>query len=119
MKAPDTSKMPAEQKKQVDAMIQQMQAMTLKLSVKADKTFSITVPGQAMGGQKVPASTSTGTWVQSGKSVTMTTKKRDGKDLPAGKGNSQTMTISADGKTMTMVPAGAEAQGVKIVFTKQ
>ena len=85
--------------------------MTINLTMKKDNTYTLTTSGgppQAKGNQD-----DKGTWKQSGKTVTVKSTKKGNK----GPDKPQSMTLSADGKTMTMnLPAGA-GQG-SLVFKK-
>jgi hypothetical protein len=111
----DTSQMPkaktAEQQKMIDKALAQVRALTLKLNLKADKTFTVSVP--PIMGQ--PTHTASGTWTQKGRTVTMITLKEDGK--PPKDKKPQSMTIDPSGKKMVLV-AGDGPRAQKVVFTK-
>lgn len=111
----DMSAMPKvtdpKQKEMMDKMLAQVQAMTITMNVKANKTFVVTIPA-AMG---QPGQTSEGTWTQAGNVVTVTTTKRNGKAAPDKK--PQKMTIQHGGKVMIM-NAGDGPQKATITFTK-
>jgi len=111
----DASTMPkaqnAQQQEAMNKAMAQLSSMTLMLTMKGDKTYTVSVPG--MMGQ--PAHKSEGKWSQKGNQITMTTVKNDGKPATANK--TQTMTIDAGGKKMTMkVPNGPG--NVQIIFSK-
>jgi hypothetical protein len=111
----DASKLPkakdATQQKQLDAAMAQVRAITITLSLNANKTYKISVP--PMGGQ--PGHTGEGTWVQKGKTLTLSAIKEDGK-APKDK-RPQTVTMDSARK-MTMVPPTGGPMGIKIVFAK-
>jgi len=92
----------------IDAMKKMFSSMSLKMSFKADKTYTVTT-SMSMGG---PAKTQTesGKWTQSGQTVTVFDKK----------GKGQAMTLSANGKQMVMVPPAGDKgpKGLKIVFAR-
>lgn len=100
----------AEQKKMIDGMIAQVKAATLKLSMKANRTFTILVP--SIGGQK--AQNAEGTWTQKGRTVTLVTTKQNGKAPKETR--PQKMLMDASGRKMTLVASGPEK--VKIIFTR-
>lgn len=127
----DPSKIKDEKKKQEATMMrmmaQQMKMLAsvrMNLTMNSNNTFTIVTPPMQAGGQTMPASTSTGTWSVKGNQVTFTTKKSNNTEVKAGtQGSVQTMTLSADGKTMTLVPpmpanAPAQARQVRVVFRK-
>lgn len=86
--------------KQINMMKQMMGSMKITLNLKGDHTYVVTTSG---GMQKTPKS-ETGKWTQSGNVISVT-----------GKNKTEKMTLSANGKTMTMAPDNA--QGLKIIFT--
>jgi hypothetical protein len=112
----DMTKMPkaanAAQQKQMNDAMAKVKAITLNLNMKANKTFTISIP--AMMGQ--PGHTAEGTWVQSGKKITLTSTKEDGK-VPKKK-EPQVLTIEGNGRKMSMVPPTGGGMDVKIVFSK-
>lgn len=112
----DVSKMPKAanpaQQKQMNEAMAKVKAITLNLNMKANKTFTISIP--AMMGQ--PGHTAEGTWTQSGKKVVLTSTKEDGK--PPKKKEPQTLTLDGNGRKMTMVPPGGAGMNVKIIFSK-
>lgn len=79
------------------------------LTLKADRSFITTVTG-SMAGQNT---SSEGKWMQSGKTVTLTTTKRAGK--PVGKTQSQVLSVAPNGKMMFMPLPGGNG---KIVFSR-
>lgn len=108
----DTSKMSKTLTPQQQQMIQQSiaatKSMVITLTIKANKTYTASVSG-APGAP----STDTGTWKQSGNSVTMTGSKPG----PSGKPDSQTMTLSKDGKTMTLSMPAQMGVSAKVIFS--
>ena len=109
--------MPANADPQMKAMMEKGMAaarnMTINLTMKKDNTYTLTTtgaPAEAKGKQD-----DNGTWKISGKTVTVVSKKKNG----MGNQKPQTMTLSADGKTMTMpLPGrGGSSQG-SLVFKK-
>lgn len=101
---PLPSNLPPQQK----AMIQQSMAMAtkirLKLTVKADKTFSIKYMGTPNSEKQPPHN---GTWSQKGNVVTTVSKTVQGPP--------QQLVLSPDGKTMTLVLPNNRG---KLVFTR-
>lgn len=78
----------------------------LTLELKSNKAFSSTFSG---AGNMKPK-TETGTWSQNGRTITMKGAKQ-----------SENMTISADGKSMTILPPASDKsvpKGVKVVFKR-
>lgn len=115
----DMSKMPApkdEQGKKMMAQVKDMMAkITINLTLNANKTYTIKatgIPG------KEASQTSEGTWSQSGKSITVTPTKENGKKATGENAKKQTLTISADGKTISMMVPGAGQMGGSIIFTR-
>jgi hypothetical protein len=110
--------MPAGMDPKMKAMVEQqmgqLKKMVVNLNMKKDNTYVITTTG---GPQMAGNDEDKGTWKQSGKTVTITsTKKR--KNM--GEQKPQAMTLSNDGKTMTLTlkgPGGA-SQGA-VTFTKK
>jgi hypothetical protein len=106
----DTSAMKAtnENERKGLAMMKKMfEKAYINLELKSNKTYSV-----EMGGMGTPKPTSeTGKWSQTGRTVSVTSTKKTEK-----------MTISADGKTMIMLPPAADAsnmpKGMKIVFKR-
>lgn len=114
----------AEQQKQmVEAVKKMMGNMTMKLTLNANKTFTMVVTGiPQMGGANAPKQkdqTAKGTWTQKGNALTLKITEANG-EKPKGDNQPQTLTISKDGKSMTMVPKtpGAQMGKSKIVFTR-
>jgi hypothetical protein len=93
-----------EQKKQYDSMKEMVAKIVINLEFKGDKTYSVVVTGSP---QKAPPET--GTWTQSGNTVTVKSTKN-------GQTRTQPMTMSADGKTITMSPPGGST--AKITFVR-
>lgn len=104
-----------EQKKMMTSMIEMMKKMQFTLKVNKDKTFTITTP--PMMGQ--PANKGEGTWTQKGSTVTIKMTKDNGKPVTGPKANSRDLTLSADGKKLTLSSKGqGQGQG-KLVFTRK
>ena len=95
----------AEQKQAVAAQMAKVKAATIILNLKGDKTYTASAQGMPGTDQ-----TDTGTWTISGNTLTMTStkkKKKPGMDKP------QKLTISSDGKTITLpIPGGANNKAV-------
>jgi uncharacterized protein GlcG (DUF336 family) len=110
----DTKSLPKtntkEQKAQMDAMVASLKKARLALSLKADHTFALASQGGAVGNH-----TASGKWTQSGDKLTVTTTKEDGKPPKSAQGQTQTMTISKDGKTLTL----AGTPMAKVVFRRK
>lgn len=94
----------AEQKAQMDKGLAMLRALNFTLNLKQDKTYVVTITNQPKGEKPQPPQT--GKWSQSGNKITMNGKS----------GNSQTATLSANGKTLTVVPPNSN--GMKLVFRK-
>jgi hypothetical protein len=112
----DLSAMPKMQDPKMQAMIQQqmdmVKKMVLNLSLKSDKTYSITVTGlpkDAPSGNTKDA----GTWSQTGDTVTIkSTMKKGNMNKP------QTLMLSKDKKILNMVfPANAGPKA-SLTFTR-
>lgn len=114
----DKSKLPkgqnAQQQKMIDDGIAQVAKMKVDLAIKSNKTFNITMSG----GPLSKPSTAEGTWSQSGNTVNLKTTKQDGKKVEGKAGQTQTMTMSKDGKTLTLDGASQGMPG-KMVFTRK
>ncbi len=102
----DTSKLPKPKNAQEQQMMQQgidmVKKMKITLTLNANKTYSASFTGGPGGASK----TSTGKWVQSGNTVTITPVKEDGKAVTGNQAKPQKLTVSSDGKTLTMTPPG-------------
>lgn len=115
----DLSKVPAPKDENGKKMLEQVKTMLGKmkitLNLKPNKTYSMTASGlpNAMKDQ-----TSEGTWKQSGKSVTLTPTKENGKKPTGESAKPVTLTVSADGKKMSMAVPGAGSMGGTLVFTR-
>lgn len=98
----------ANQKAQIDMFRQIVSKSTIKLSMKNDKTYRFSMT--ATVGGKSQTTSEDGKWSQKGRSVTTVDPK----------GKKNTMTISADGKKMIMLPGADEdaPKGAKMVFTR-
>lgn len=92
------------EKKQLAMMKQMLEKTYLNLDLKANKSYSVEIGG--FPGQK--PKTESGTWSQSGRTITVKGKK------------TESMTVSADGKTLTMIPPSNEKapKGMKIIFKR-
>lgn len=101
----------AQQKQQVQGMLDQLKKVRINMSIKANKTFAVKAP--SMFGQ--PATNAEGTWKQTGSTITLTTTKENGKPAAGTKAKPQDFTLSKDGKTISMSGMG----GGKLIFTKQ
>lgn len=114
----DKSKLPkgqnAEQQKMINDSLAKVAQMKINLSLKANKTFTITMSG----GPMPKASNAEGTWTQSGNKVTMKTTKQDGKSVSGQQGETQNLTLSGDGKTLTLDGASMGMPG-KLIFSKK
>lgn len=111
----DVSKLPADQQAKAKAQLTKFKST---VTFKKDKTFSAVSAGTPDG----KSHTSTGTWSQSGDTVTLTTKTSDGKAV---KGADQVVKLSKDGKTMSTSVTGKQPGSktggptVTIVFKKK
>ncbi len=114
----DVSKMPKaqnpQQQQMMDGVLAGIKKMSINLSLNANKTFTMSASGLP---QNAPNKKAEGTWTQSGNALTLKITKEDGK-APTMKQEPQVITVSADGKTLTMVPKNAGPMGGKIVFTR-
>ncbi len=99
-----------EQQKMIDKLLAQVKAATLKLDMKANKTFAIQIP--SIAGQR--ARNAEGKWSQSGRTITLITTKEDGK--PPKDKKPQKMIIDASGKKMSLTPTGSKQAA--IIFTR-
>ncbi len=98
----------ANEKAMLDMMKSMMASMSIKLNMKADKTYHIDISGTIQG--KAHKQTEDGKWSQSGKTITVVDPK----------GKKETMTVSSDGKRMVMVPRSDEKgpKGAQMIFTR-
>lgn len=106
---------PADRRAMAEKMISTIRNMKIQLKVNADKTYTVVSPGNPMAGPGAKPQTSKGKWSLSGNTMTMTSADAR---VPAGQ-KSQKATLSADGRTLTLVPQAAQGQKVRVVFTKQ
>jgi hypothetical protein len=115
----DFSKFPAPKDDNGKKMIAQAKDMISKMSItlnlNANKTYEVVAAGLP-GAEKTQ--TSEGTWKQSGTSLTLTATKENGKKPTGNNAKPQTLTVSADGKKMTMKFPGGESMGGAIIFTR-
>lgn len=103
----------AKQKEQIKAGLKQAASFRFALVFKANKTFVLTTPPTgAMGSRTVE-----GSWSVKGATVTMTTLKKDGKAVDKALQKPQPLTLSKDGKTMTMTNA-TPLGTVRVVFSR-
>lgn len=113
----------AQQKQMLEAVKKMMGNMTMKLTLNANKTFSMVVTGlPSMGGPQGQApkdQTAKGTWTQKGNEITLKVTETNG-EKPKTENPPQKLTVSKDGKTLTMVPnaPGAQIGKSKVVFTR-
>ncbi len=92
---------PPQQKAMAQQFVAAMSKMRLMLNLKSDKTYVMTM----VGGPTQPPHT--GKWSQKGNVITTTSATE--------KGPPQNLTLSADGKTMTLIAPGNQG---KVVFTR-
>lgn len=100
-----------------EGAVKSVKDMKFTLTFNSAKTFKIQIAGGM--GQMGPQNAE-GTWKQKGSAITLHITKQNGK-APTGKNPDQTMTVSKDGKTLTMVPSGGGMPGQtppKVVFTR-
>ena len=100
---------PKEQQAQAKAGLAMLGKTKFVLILKADKTYTSTISMD-----KSKPKVSSGKWVLSGNTLTLTRAIADGKKAP---GEPQKFTVSADGKTLTYSPKDM-GPGGKIVFTR-
>jgi hypothetical protein len=111
----DQKKMSAqspEAKKMMEQLVEMMGKMRFALELKADKTFTIKVTGVDPSGKKQEENVS-GTWTQSGAVLTLTDKPKTANQKP----QPQKLTLSKDGKKLTLSPPGA-GEEIQLVFTR-
>jgi len=114
----------ADQQKQMMEMVKKMMGnMTMKLTLNANKTFSMVVTGlptNPQTQQKVKDQTAKGTWSMTGNKLTLKVTEANGEKPKADNNKPQVLTVSKDGKSMTLVPntPGASMGKSKIVFTR-
>jgi hypothetical protein len=95
-----------QQRQQFNAGMEMIKKMKITIILKGDHTYTAT----ATGNPNMKQQTDSGTWKQAGNQVIISPKR---KNSP----KSETLTLSADGKTMSMAfPAGA-MKG-KVLFTR-
>lgn len=113
----------ADQQKQMLEMVKKMMGnMTMKLTLNANKSFSMVVtglPANPQTQQKPKDQTAKGTWSLAGNKLTLKVTEANG-EKPKGDNKPQVLTVSKDGKMMTLVPntPGASMGKSKIVFTR-
>ncbi len=93
-----------QQKQMMTKMMAQVKAGRITMSLKANKTYTAKITGMPMvpnGGNE------TGTWSQTGNAVTIKDNKRPN--------NPQKLTMSADGKKMTLLLPNGQGS---VVFTR-
>ena len=106
---PAGTKIPDEAKAQLETAKKSLAKTKLSLELKADKSYT----SKLTNGPDGKDHAAEGKWSQAGSTVTLKPSKRDGKAASGKEAEPQTLTISADGKTMTRT-----IQGVKIILTK-
>jgi len=106
---PNRPGMTPEQLAQMKKGMEMFKKMVFVLTLKGDKTYSMKVEGGPMSNKDT---TQGGKWSQKGNAVTLTPTAK--KDQPA---QQQPVTLTLSGKTMTLVPPGAQGQG-KVTFVK-
>ncbi len=95
----------------------------LTLAMRPNGTYTVTQVVPAMGQSPARTMKSDGTWSQKGRTVTMTTKTRDGKPVTGEEAKPRAFTLSGDGRTMTIdlsrevSKASPEAKGTKLIVT--
>lgn len=113
---------PEQQKAMVEMVKKMMGNMSMNLTLNADKTFTMVVtglPANPQTQQKGQDQKAKGKWVQKGNTITLTVTEANGQK-PKGENKPQSLTVSKDGKTLTLVPnaPGAQLGRSKIVFTR-
>lgn len=98
--------LPDAQRKQIITQLTLIKAVAITLNLKSDNTFTQT----ATGGPLKKPKTASGTWKLAGNALTLTADK---KSQMGATNNSQTLTVSKDGKKMT-----GGAGGGSVVFTR-
>jgi len=94
-----------QQKQQVEMVKKMMAQMKIVVNFKANKSYHLT----ATGGPAKSDQTEDGRWALAGKTLTMwNSKPKNAQD------KEQKLTLSADGKTLTMLPPSG---GMKVVVT--
>ncbi|HRI43556.1 MAG TPA: lipocalin family protein [Fimbriimonadaceae bacterium] len=115
----DTSKIPAPKDEQGKKMLEQVKTMLGKmkitLNLNSNKTYAMKATGLP---NSMKDQVSEGTWKQSGKSITLTPTKENGKKPTGESAKPVTLTLSADGKKMSMAVPGAAGMGGSLVFTR-
>ncbi|HTQ08810.1 MAG TPA: copper resistance protein NlpE N-terminal domain-containing protein [Fimbriimonadaceae bacterium] len=98
----------ANEKMQVDMMKKILAGSKVTLSLKANKTYHFTMTATFQG--KSQTQNEDGKWSQQGRSVTTIDPK----------GKKNTLTLSADGKKMIMVPNADDSapKGAKMIFIR-
>lgn len=97
---------PPDQRKMVENQMALIKGIVITLNLKADNTFT----QSAIGGPLKTAKTGSGTWKLSGNALTLTADK---KTASMAGNNSQTLTVSKDGKKIS----GGQRGGL-VVFTR-
>jgi hypothetical protein len=100
-----------EEQKMMETMMIKLKKVVMNLQVNANKTFTLSAVDLDGHAQKA-----SGTWKQSGNTVTLNITKEEGKPKPSST-KSLVMTVAKNGKSMTLVPKGAENKG-KIIFVR-
>lgn len=125
----DTSTLPTglspERQKLVDQMVETVKNSTVQLELRSDQTYTMTSNGVI---KVIPSKTglpsfttetrvTTGTWKQTGNLIDIQVKTLDGKAVEP---HGQTLTLSEDGKSMSIAPksTGRDVGDSKVVFTR-
>jgi len=101
-----------QQRQMIDQQLAQVRKMTLNLNLQQGGKYSMLVTGGPAG---MKNNTDTGTWSQSGNTVTIKSAKKS-QNPQANK--PQNLTLAANGRTMTLImPPGMGMNG-KVTFTR-
>jgi hypothetical protein len=103
----------AQQQQMMDKMMAQVKKMVINLTLKGNKTFTMSAVAAPPDGK---THTMTGSWSQKGNKITMVGKTEDGKPA-TDKDKTQTLTVNPNGKSMSLDMPGGGGQG-KLVFTR-
>jgi hypothetical protein len=104
----------AEQRKMMEGALKMMRELRIDLTVSNNQTFSLS----AKGPQMPKAQTTTGSWSRSGRTVTMTPSRSEGKEIPKAQVRPITLQLSADGKTLTANIPGSPQGSARMIFTR-
>lgn len=116
---------PPDRRALIDEMIKIVRESKTTLELKSDQTYTITANGvvkltpSGSGLPTVSAGTrvTTGTWKQTANTIELQIKTLDGQAVTTAP---QSMTVSADGKTLTFIPpnSGRDLGTSKVVFKR-